>query len=113
MSRVLSRLVTRCNYFSASCDKVITAKAVSVKCFAKPDLGDWKLGGSIQRFATMASQNGTKTQKTYHKKASGEALKTAEAHDAEHELKLFGGCFWYDVFNGTSIMQIMYVRLLT
>lgn len=36
-----------------------------------------------------------KEKKTYHKKATGLALKTAEAHAAEHELKLFGGCFWY------------------
>lgn len=41
-----------------------------------------------------ANQNGDDKKKTYHKKATGEALKTADKHAAEHELKLFGSCFW-------------------
>ena len=39
------------------------------------------------------NQGGDATKKTYHKKATGEALKTAEAHSAEHTLKLYGSCF--------------------
>lgn len=35
----------------------------------------------------------TKTQKTYHKKASGEALQTAMRHSKENSLKIFGSCF--------------------
>lgn len=41
-----------------------------------------------------ANQNGDPNKKTYNKKATGEALKTAEAHAEDHELKLFGSCFW-------------------
>ena len=33
-------------------------------------------------------------QKTYHKKASGLALATVKKHSKDHELKLYGGCFW-------------------
>lgn len=36
-----------------------------------------------------------KEQKTYHKKASGNALATAKKHSKDHDLKLFGSCFWY------------------
>ncbi|KAI9814429.1 MAG: hypothetical protein M1827_003285 [Pycnora praestabilis] len=32
-------------------------------------------------------------QKTYHKKATGNALATVKKHSKEHELKLFGSCF--------------------
>ncbi|KAI4103899.1 MAG: hypothetical protein LQ339_004016 [Xanthoria mediterranea] len=32
-------------------------------------------------------------QKTYHKKATGEALVTAKKHSKDHELKLYGSCF--------------------
>ena len=35
-------------------------------------------------------------QKTYHKKATGLALSTAKKRSKEHELKLYGGCFWCD-----------------
>ena len=39
------------------------------------------------------NQGGDPNKKTYHKKATGEALKTAEAHSTEHDLKLYGSCF--------------------
>lgn len=39
------------------------------------------------------NQGGDSNKKTYHKSATGEALKTAEAHSADHDLKLFGSCF--------------------
>ncbi|CAD0014305.1 unnamed protein product, partial [Aureobasidium pullulans] len=40
-----------------------------------------------------ANQNNDSNKKTYHKKATGAALKTVEKHSADHELKLFGSCF--------------------
>ncbi|KAL9048722.1 MAG: hypothetical protein Q9162_007583 [Coniocarpon cinnabarinum] len=40
----------------------------------------------------MSSQNST-GKKTYHKRASGAAFQTAEAHSAPHDLKLYGSCF--------------------
>lgn len=39
------------------------------------------------------NQGGDASKKTYHKKATGQALKTAEAHSAEKSLKLYGSCF--------------------
>jgi glutathione S-transferase len=39
------------------------------------------------------NQGGDPTKKTYNKQATGEALRTAEAHAAENELKLYGSCF--------------------
>lgn len=41
-----------------------------------------------------ANQNGDMKKKTYHKKATGQALETAEKHSGDNELKLFGSCFW-------------------
>lgn len=40
-----------------------------------------------------ANQGGDPNKKTYHKQPTGEALKTANAHQAEHDLKLYGSCF--------------------
>lgn len=34
-------------------------------------------------------------QKTYHKKATGQALNTVKKRSKENELKLFGSCFWW------------------
>ncbi|RPA99350.1 hypothetical protein L873DRAFT_1684110 [Choiromyces venosus 120613-1] len=36
---------------------------------------------------------GKSTQRTYHKKASGQALQTVKRHSKPNELKLFGSCF--------------------
>ena len=44
-------------------------------------------------FATM-SDNANSEKKTYHKKATGIALNTVKKHSKEHELKLYGSCFW-------------------
>jgi glutathione S-transferase len=33
-------------------------------------------------------------QKTYHTKATGQALQTVKNRATESELKLFGSCFW-------------------
>ncbi|KAJ6259023.1 thioredoxin-like protein [Drechslerella dactyloides] len=52
----------------------------------------------------MASaQTAEKVQKTYHTKATGDALRTVEKHAHDAELKLFGSCFcpfvqvWYSI----------------
>lgn len=42
--------------------------------------------------------DGKKQQKTYPKKASGQALQTVKRHSKPNELKLFGSCFWCVVF---------------
>ncbi len=34
-------------------------------------------------------------QKTYHKKATGQAWTTVKKRSKENELKLFGSCFWW------------------
>ena len=33
-------------------------------------------------------------KKTYHKKATGAALNTVKKHSKDHDLKLYGSCFW-------------------
>lgn len=42
--------------------------------------------------------DGKKRQKTYPKKASGQALQTVKRHSKPNELKLFGSCFWCVIF---------------
>jgi hypothetical protein len=42
----------------------------------------------------FSSMTDSVKQKTYHKKASGSALATVRKHSKDHELKLFGSCFW-------------------
>ena len=41
-----------------------------------------------------ANQNGDSKKKSYHKQPTGNALKTADSHSKENDLKLFGSCFW-------------------
>jgi glutathione S-transferase len=43
----------------------------------------------------MTADDTSKSQKAYHTKATGQALKTARQHSADNELKLYGSCFWY------------------
>jgi len=43
---------------------------------------------------TMSDKN-KNGQKTYHKKATGQALTTVKKRSKENELKLFGSCFWW------------------
>jgi hypothetical protein len=47
----------------------------------------------------MAPSNESTAQekKSYHTKATGQALVTAKRHSREHSLKLYGSCFWYAV----------------
>ncbi|KZF26392.1 hypothetical protein L228DRAFT_264793 [Xylona heveae TC161] len=47
---------------------------------------------SYRTLATMADKKDSE-QKTYHKKATGDALNTVKKRSKEHDLKLFGGCF--------------------
>ncbi|KAK3053352.1 hypothetical protein LTR09_005521 [Extremus antarcticus] len=49
--------------------------------------------GNDQKQDLDPNQGGDSTKKTYHKQPTGEALKTADAHSAEHDLKLYGSCF--------------------
>jgi hypothetical protein len=39
-------------------------------------------------------ENAQKEKKSYHTKATGAALATVKKHSKEHNLKLYGGCFW-------------------
>ena len=58
----------------------------------------------LLRMSSNATSNGSKSEldpnqggdpnkKTYHKQATGEALKTTNAHSGDHDLKLYGSCF--------------------
>lgn len=55
------------------------------------------ISATALRFTVMTDgTNGKQSEnKTYHEKATGNALKTAENHSQEKVLKLYGGCFWY------------------
>lgn len=43
---------------------------------------------------TDTNQGGDASKKTYHKKATGNALTTVKSHSKEDDLKLYGSCFW-------------------
>jgi hypothetical protein len=43
---------------------------------------------------TDPNQGGDPTKKTYHKKATGNALTTVKNRSKDDELKLYGSCFW-------------------
>jgi hypothetical protein len=49
-------------------------------------------GLSIDQIAIMSDNE--EQQKTYHKKATGNALVTVKKHSKDNVLKLFGSCFW-------------------
>jgi glutathione S-transferase len=49
---------------------------------------------SVQRFVMKKDKDKKNQEKTYHKKASGNAAATVRMHSKEHDLKLFGSCFW-------------------
>ena len=54
---------------------------------------------SVNSFPTSPPRGGELggkySQKTYHKKASGQALQTVKRHSKPNELKIFGSCFWF------------------
>ena len=53
---------------------------------------------NIINFISRAmSENANSEKKTYHKKATGIALNTVKKHSKDHEVKLYGSCFWYVV----------------
>ena len=43
---------------------------------------------------TDTNQGGDPSKKTYHKKATGNALTTVKNHSKEDDLKLYGSAFW-------------------
>ena len=52
---------------------------------------------------TDTNQGGDSSKKTYHKKATGNALITVNKHAKEEDLKLYGSCFWYVAFFSLSL----------
>jgi hypothetical protein len=50
---------------------------------------------------TDTNQGGDSSKKTYHKKATGNALTTVKNHAKEEDLKLYGSCFWYVIITCT------------
>ena len=47
-----------------------------------------------------------KQQKTYHKKATGNALITVKKHAKDHDLKLYGSCFWLVVSESFCLIKL-------
>jgi glutathione S-transferase len=43
---------------------------------------------------TDTNQGSDPSKKTYHKKATGNALTTVKNHSKEDDLKLYGSAFW-------------------
>ncbi|KAI9674739.1 MAG: hypothetical protein M1817_001643 [Caeruleum heppii] len=48
---------------------------------------------SVERFKAKEEKQRKRTQKTYHKKATGAALATVKRHSRELDLKVYGSCF--------------------
>ncbi|KAI4153428.1 MAG: hypothetical protein LQ341_000556 [Variospora aurantia] len=48
---------------------------------------------SVLRHMLKAEKEKKKSEKSYHKKATGAALATVKKHTKEHDLKLYGSCF--------------------
>ncbi|KAL8715286.1 MAG: hypothetical protein Q9220_001244 [cf. Caloplaca sp. 1 TL-2023] len=48
---------------------------------------------SVVRHVLKTDKEKRKSEKTYHKKATGNALATVKKHSKEHDLKLYGSCF--------------------
>lgn len=49
---------------------------------------------SVRHKMTDTNQGGDPSKKTYHKKATGNALTTVKNHSKEDDLKLYGSAFW-------------------
>lgn len=49
---------------------------------------------SVRFIMTDSNQGGDPSKKTYHKKATGNALTTVKNHSKDDELKLYGSAFW-------------------
>lgn len=50
---------------------------------------------TVQYKMTDRNQGGDASKKTYHKKATGNALTTVKTHSKDNDLKLYGSAFWY------------------
>lgn len=50
---------------------------------------------TVERYVNAQKKDSKKTTKPAQRKASGSALATARKHAKDHELKLYGACFWY------------------
>lgn len=60
--------------------------------FLRRSLGYLSIGSETQHAGD--ANNVQPAKKTYHKKATGAALVTAKRHAKDHNLKLYGSCFW-------------------
>ena len=60
--------------------------------FLRRGLGYFSTASNNQQ--TGDADKAQSAKKTYHKKATGAALVTAKRHAKEHNLKLYGSCFW-------------------
>jgi len=58
---------------------------------------------------TDRNQGGDAIKKTYHKKATGNALTTVKSHSREDELKLYGSAFWYAI--NSSLLETLAPQL--
>lgn len=94
ISSSASRYFTRSSLSSTS---IAARHLVASSCFtarSKPQLSSARFASSSS-LMTDTNQGGDSSKKTYHKKATGNALTTVKNHAKEDDLKLYGSCFWY------------------
>jgi hypothetical protein len=91
--------------FSSACTAIPTAYHLPASPFnptsrLEPGLPFVRFTTSSYNRSTMTdtNQGGDSSKKTYHKKATGNALTTVKNHTKEEDLKLYGSCFWYVTF---------------
>ena len=75
------------------CIFTLTKKICVHPRFFPTDHLDLSYHAKLSQVAEM-SDKANLQQKTYHKKATGAALNTVKKHVKDHDLKLFGSCFW-------------------
>ncbi len=52
------------------------------------------LGRYLSPLNPFGGASSKASPKSYHKEATGTAMQTVRKHASDHELKLYGSCFW-------------------
>jgi hypothetical protein len=95
VSRSASRRFTRS--LQAPSSVALRPYFLASSCFTahpNPKLSPVRFSSSYSTM-TDTNQGGDSSKKTYHNKATGNALTTVKNHAKEEDLKLYGSCFWY------------------
>jgi glutathione S-transferase len=86
--------LSRIHEVQLTCGRAFTTTTVSGSYFKTPSIRRHRLQQTY--YTTMTDSGKQQTEeKTYHKKATGQAQLTVKKHSKECDLKLFASCFWY------------------